>query len=76
MVMVIFFLPVKKGMSCFIRVAEGRGLPGNGDHLPEGRHHEKNEDESAAHCWSLPERVSTMGFRLGRRKGIIECTSP
>lgn len=49
-------LPVKHRVGRFFRAAEGRGLTGNGDYLPEGRDNQKNEDEPTTHQASLVER--------------------
>lgn len=53
MVVVLLFLPVQQGVGRRFRRAEGRGLARDGNHLPERRDDEKNEDESAAHPSSL-----------------------
>lgn len=64
MVMMVFLLPMEECMSGLVRVAKGGRLPGNGDDLPEGRDHQKNEDEAAAHAGSLAEPFRVLPFAL------------
>lgn len=68
MVVVRLLLPVKHCVGRFLRAAEGRGLTGNGDHLPEGRDHQKNEDEPTTHRVSLvePEKFEVVGPEIRR----------
>ena len=59
---VAFFLPMQQGVDVFFRVAEGRCLTGNGDHLPEGGDDKKKKDKPTTHLQSLAERFGFDRF--------------